>query len=95
MIADSFSVALQLKSIGVERPDGHSTKLFIPTFGCLYGMIAIIGSVDHNALLKAAKRPTLRANQVFEKFHPPAHRKNFCGVRVLFKARLWTAPSVG
>jgi hypothetical protein len=51
-------------------------------------MVAIIGSVDHNALLKAAKRPTLRADQVFKKFHPPAHRENFCGVRVLFKARV-------
>jgi hypothetical protein len=39
-------------------------------------------------LLKAAKRPTLRADQVFKKFHPPAHRKNFCGIRVLFKARV-------
>jgi hypothetical protein len=55
-------------------------------------LIAIVGSVDHNGLLKAAKRPTLRADQVFKKLHPPAHRKNFCGVRVLFKARLldWT-----
>jgi hypothetical protein len=58
-------------------------------------MGATVGSVDHNAVLKGAKRPTLRADQVFEKFHSPAHRKNLCGVRVLFKARLLEGPGCG
>jgi hypothetical protein len=66
-------LVLQLKSVGIERPKGHATEPLITAFSLVYGAVDIFRPADLNALLESTRRLPVRADQIFEKIHPPAH----------------------
>jgi hypothetical protein len=76
-IQDPLFLALQLKPIGIERPDGHVTDTLITAFSDLYGVVDIFRPTYLNAPLKATRGPPLRVDQIFEKVRPPTHGAKF------------------
>jgi hypothetical protein len=76
-IQDPLSLALQLKPIGIERPDGHVTDTLVTAFSDLYGVVDIFRATYLNAPLKATRGPPLRVDQIFEKVRPPTHGSKF------------------
>jgi hypothetical protein len=76
-IQDPLFLALQLKPIGIERPDGHVTDKLITAFSDLYGVVDIFRPTYLNAPLKATRGPPLRVDQILEKVRPPTHGNKF------------------
>jgi hypothetical protein len=64
----------QLNAICVKPPINHMALALKSTFGCLNGPFNASGATDHDALLQAPELMTVRAEQLFEKAHPIAHR---------------------
>jgi hypothetical protein len=72
-IQDPLSLALQLKPIGIERPDGHVTEALITAFSDFYSVVDIFRPTYLNAPLKATRGPPFGVDQIFEKVRPPTH----------------------
>jgi hypothetical protein len=80
-----LSLVLQLKSVGIERPEGHATEALITAFSLLYSAVDIFRPADLNALLEPTRRLPVRTDQIFEKIHPTAHGANFPILHGFFK----------
>ena len=72
-VGGPLSLALHLKSVGIERPEGHATEALITAFSLLYSAVDIFRPADLNALLEPTRRLPVRTDQIFEKIHPTAH----------------------
>jgi hypothetical protein len=62
-------IDLQLNAIRVTPPVSHMAAALIPTFGRLYGTLDSFCATDHDGQLKAPRRMTVEAAQIFEKAH--------------------------
>jgi len=66
-VGGPFSLALQLKPVGAERPDWHAAELLITPLSLFYGAGDIFRATNLNALLKTTRWMPVRADQILKK----------------------------
>src|SRR6266566_10158958 len=66
-VGGHFSLALQLKPVGAERPDWHAAEPLIMPFSLFYGAADIFRATNLNALLKTTRWMAVRADQILKK----------------------------
>jgi hypothetical protein len=66
-VGGHFSLALQLKPVGAERPDWHAMELLIMPLSLFYGAGDIFRATNLNALLKNARWMPVGADQILKK----------------------------